>query len=167
MRQRMAIHAVMMCAALAVVLGGWTIATAAHAEGLFGRWMVRANQDRFSDSALMIASVHQDDGAMSIRCRGSMLDAVLIIEGGHLPLGASADVITRVDKGQIQRASGKVFNAEAAEFKIDRTTVAAMRRGREIAVRLRTDLVNIDRVFPLVGAPAAFATLAKSCLLDE
>ncbi|AVT76597.1 hypothetical protein RPPS3_25340 [Rhodopseudomonas palustris] len=159
---------IVLSALAALLLSG--AAQADYSGRQIGSWVTKAREDRFGDGGSYIALTTSGGAALGVRCIGKTLSLAMMELGDYArPIneGDRFEFKFRVDKGEVVALSGVAIGGRLIQIAAPRSLVRAMREGKETAMRVETaDGVSAVVVFQMLGAPKAFADLARECGLD-
>jgi hypothetical protein len=137
---------------------------------IIGRWMVSAKLDRFGDGGTFVAAAVDQGIVLAVRCIQKELSIAMIEAGPDqkpLQTGDAFKLKFRIDTQPIVEAVGVAIDNRVIQVFTEKSTVRAMRDGREAAVRIENAKgVSQTIVFKTFGARPAFKDLAKECPLD-
>lgn len=129
-----------------------------------GGWTVSESRDRFGDETRHVALTKGAVGTLAVRCIGKRFSIVLG-DADREPMrpGDAFEIRLRVDAGEIVTTRGEAIDSRLVQIDAAPTLVAELRKGREIAVRVRSERASYDRLFRLRDAGRALAGIAAAC----
>lgn len=137
---------------------------------IVGNWLTSAKEDRFGDGGTFTAATADGRVGLVVRCIQKELSIGMIDMGADqkpLKKGDVFELKFRVDTLPVAKAYGEAISDRLIQVVTEKGLVKSIRDGREVAVRIEdVRTVSQMHVFPLSGAPRAFADLTRECPLD-
>jgi hypothetical protein len=156
--------------AVAAIAAATAAAPAAGESRSVGDWRLHIERDHFSDRANMIAVATSNEwrSGLSVRCLSGRLSVALAELDRAFPFDAGAvfDVMIRPDRGAVFATAAVALSDQLIEVEPKAGLVRAIVPASEIAVRIKTPNMSVDRVFRVRGAGEALAPVIAACHVE-